>query len=68
MLGLLEQAIGAGQKDGSVRAGDPAVLARTVLLAAHGFVLSGETMVDERLTVDDLDAELRALTERYLAR
>ncbi len=68
VLGLLEQAIGAGQKDGSVRAGDPAVLARTVLLAAHGFVLSGETMVDEGLTVDDLDAELRALTERYLAR
>ena len=68
VLGLLEQAISAGQDDGSVRAGDPGLLARGVILAAHGFVLSGETMADGRLTVDDLDAELRALTERYLAR
>ena len=31
-----------GQRDGSVRDGDPALLARSVLLTAHGFLLSGD--------------------------
>ena len=34
-------------------------MARTVLLAAHGFVLSAHTMVDDEVTEEDLDAELR---------
>jgi hypothetical protein len=39
-----------------------------VLLAAHGFALSAETMTDaDGPTVADLDAELGALVERYLA-
>ena len=81
ILGLLEQTIAEGQADGSVRAGDPTLLARSVLLAAHGFVLSAETMAggapadaaagpagrSAGPSVDALDAELRTLIERYLS-
>lgn len=38
---LIVATIVAGQQDGSVRAGDPAVLARTVLLTAQAFLLWG---------------------------
>jgi AcrR family transcriptional regulator len=69
ILGLLQAAVLAGQKDGSVRAGDPARLARSVLLTAHGFALSAATMAEPGgPSVADLDAELVALIERYLAR
>ena len=66
----------AGQRDGSVRAGDPTTMARALLLAAHGFVLSAHTMVDttadtvaESRTADvaHLDDELALLVDRYLA-
>jgi AcrR family transcriptional regulator len=83
ILGLLEAAIAEGQRIGSVRAGDPRLLARTVLLTAHGFALSAETMTtraDEQsepasddhdaadhLGLDDLDDELHTLVERYLS-
>lgn len=81
VLTLLEAAIGKGQNEGSVRKGDPALLARTVLLTAHGFALSAETMTGETMpakttvasdraaetTVEELDGELRTLIERYLA-
>ena len=65
-----------GQRDGSVRAGDPTTLARALLLAAHGFVLSAHTMVDGPGTgrqpgrdadVSHLDAELTHLVDRFLA-
>ena len=68
--------VAEGQRDGSVRAGDPVVLARSLVLAAHGFTLSAHTMVDRgntgnpgaaRITdVSALDAELELLVERYL--
>jgi AcrR family transcriptional regulator len=78
LLGSLEAAVGAGQRDGSVRAGDPVLLARSVLLAAQGFALSASTMTgppqgdgrdaaDADPSYDDLDAELQRLVERYLA-
>jgi AcrR family transcriptional regulator len=67
ILGLLEPLIAEGQADGSVRAGDPALLARSILLAAHGFTLSAETMADETHPVEAYDEELRLLLERYLA-
>ena len=50
-----------------MRAGDPALLARAVLLTAHGFVLSAAHHDRRRSTVADLDAELRLLLDRYLA-
>ncbi len=67
ILRLVEQLISEGQADGSVRVGDPTLLARTIVLAAHGFTLSAATMADERLGLEAYDRELRVLLERYLA-
>jgi AcrR family transcriptional regulator len=50
-----------GQADGSVRAGDPVAMSRALLLAAHGFVLSAHTMIDDDLDEAGLDRELRTL-------
>jgi AcrR family transcriptional regulator len=66
LLALLEAGISEGQQDGSVRAGDPTMLARSVLLAAYGFALSAPTMAGDGLDVGTFDAELRKLVERYL--
>ena len=64
----LAAAVAAGQHDGSVRAGDPVVLARSVLLAAHGFTLSTQTMLDqEHADLTAYDAELATLVDRFLA-
>jgi AcrR family transcriptional regulator len=63
----------AGQQDGSVRPGDPTTMARSLVLAAHGFLLSAHTMVDagdaatRDADVSHLDAELGHLVDRYLA-
>ena len=67
VLDLLTARIDEAQRAGGVRDGDPERLARSVLLTAHGFVLSHHTMSDERVTEADLDAELAELTRRYLA-
>ncbi len=61
---LLGAAITAGQADGTFRTGDPALLARTLLLAVQGFVISQPTMTD--VPVAELDRELVTLVERYL--
>lgn len=61
--GLLRQ----GQRDGSVREGDPVAMARALLLAAHGFVLSVHTMVDDTVGEDDLDGELDRLVHGLVA-
>ena len=53
-----------GQVEGSVRAGDPVAMARALLLATHGFVLSAHTMVDDDVTEETLDAELAHLVRR----
>ncbi|MEU7819685.1 TetR/AcrR family transcriptional regulator [Catellatospora sp. NPDC049133] len=66
MLGFLIEMIAAGQAEGSVRAGDPARLARAVLLTAQSFVLSVATVTDGH-TPSDLDAELTLLLDRYLS-
>ena len=64
VLHLLTDAIAAGQRAGSVRRGDAAVLSRALLLALHGFVVSPRTMADTPL--EELDAELRLLVEKFL--
>jgi AcrR family transcriptional regulator len=56
----------ADARDGSIRAADPGVLARGVLLAMQGFVLSLPTMTDG-VTEDDLYAQLHVLIDRFLA-
>jgi AcrR family transcriptional regulator len=67
VLAILESTIRSGQQQRAVRQGDPTLLARTILLAAHGFVLSAQTMVDDRVSQADLDHELEQLVERVLA-
>ena len=64
---LLAARIREGQAAGTVRAGHPDTLARALLLAAHGFVVSAQTMVDDEVTEADLDDELRHLAARALA-
>jgi AcrR family transcriptional regulator len=56
--------IAEGQAEGSIRAGSPVAMARALLLAAHGFVLSAHTMVDDVVSEDDLDAELEQVVRR----
>jgi AcrR family transcriptional regulator len=65
LLDVLTTAIREGQRTGDIRRGDAALLARTVLLAAQGFVLSAATMSD--VPTAKLDRELGRLIERYLA-
>jgi AcrR family transcriptional regulator len=57
-----------GQQDGSVREGDPVAIARALLLATHGFVLSAHTMVDDEVGEDTLDRELEHLVRRVVSR
>ncbi|MFD6951124.1 TetR family transcriptional regulator [Nocardiopsis sp. TSRI0078] len=65
-LELVEPAIAEGQRDGSVRTGDPEVLARFVLVTVQG------TVTSRRLFADVLDGtglvdELAVLLDGYLA-
>jgi AcrR family transcriptional regulator len=67
ILDALAVRIATGQEQGHLRAGDPVLLARTVLLAAHGFALSAHTMAGDGLTEEQLDDELGRLLGRGLA-
>lgn len=60
------EAIAAGQRAGQVRAGDPTAIARGLLLALHGFVLSQHTMVDDDVSAAALEHELRHLVTAVL--
>lgn len=66
ILAITTDAIAAAQATGEVRAGHPVAIARGLLLAAHGFVLSAHTMVDDDVSAEDLDAELALLLTRVL--
>jgi AcrR family transcriptional regulator len=60
-----------GQQTGTIRAGDADVLARSLLLACHGFALSAHTMTEgpspsRDADVSAFDAELAHLVERFL--
>jgi AcrR family transcriptional regulator len=66
VLTLLAAEIAAGQQAAEIRAGDPDLLARALLLATHGFTLSLQTMTTDAVTEADLAAELTALVESYL--
>ena len=62
ILDLTVAAIRDGQAEGTIRAGNPVAMARAMLLAAHGHVLSAHTMLGDghggTVTEDELDAEL----------
>ncbi|QXJ20520.1 TetR/AcrR family transcriptional regulator [Actinomadura graeca] len=69
-LGLFEEALRAGQADGTVRPGPPARQARALLLVVQSFALSGPTMTggdDPELSAAALDGELRHVLDRMLA-
>lgn len=67
LAGLLAELVRAGQRDGTVRAGDPDVLARSILLAAHGFTLSAHTMLDRPAApLTPYDEQLAVLLDRFL--
>lgn len=63
-LAHLEAGVLAGIADGSIRRGDAGLRARSVLLTAWSFVLTGPVFTDD---LGALDAELRDILERYLA-
>jgi AcrR family transcriptional regulator len=64
ILDLVADQLRAGQASGEVRDTDPDVLARALLLATHGFVLSAHTMVDDQASEDALEAELAEILTR----
>lgn len=66
VLDVIGERIAEAQAEGGVRAGDPVVLARTILLTAHGFVLSAPIMTDAAVGRTALDTELTDLLRRYL--
>jgi AcrR family transcriptional regulator len=68
ILSITADAIAQGQRSREIRKGDPTALARALLLATYGFVLSAHTMVDDDVTEHDLDAELAMMITRTLAR
>ncbi len=66
LLSTLTSHIRAGQRHGDVRKGRPDVLARTVLLLAHGYVVSSSTMIEDRYTDRIARRELTTAVESYL--
>jgi AcrR family transcriptional regulator len=66
ILELTVAALREAQAAGEVRSGNPELMARAMLLAAHGFVLSAHTMVGDDVSLDDLDVELRLALTRGL--
>jgi AcrR family transcriptional regulator len=62
VAGVLAERVAAAQRAGEVRPGSPTTIARAVLLAAHGFVLSAHTMGRP----GDYDRELRTMLDGYL--
>jgi AcrR family transcriptional regulator len=66
IMELTVAALREAQAAGEVRTGSPVLMARSMLLAAHGFVLSAHTMVDDDVSLDELDGELRLALTRGL--
>ncbi|MEE1927407.1 TetR/AcrR family transcriptional regulator [Streptomyces sp. TRM 70351] len=64
-LTFTEEQIRAGQADGSIRAGDPAELARMVMLLVQTTATSWR-LVDDVLPLERLTRELRHLLDAYL--
>ena len=65
LLEVLEAGITTGQASGSIRRADAKVMARSIVLAVHGFVISADTMTDAG-SVEQLADELRRMLEGYL--
>jgi AcrR family transcriptional regulator len=66
VVDVIADQVRAGQATGEIRDGDPGLLARSIVLASHGFTLSAQTMTGGRITEAKLDDELATLLESYL--
>lgn len=66
IIGVLAAAVTEGQRRRTIRGGDPVAIARGLVLAAHGFVLSAHTMLDDAVDNAALGAELHTLIVRSL--
>jgi AcrR family transcriptional regulator len=70
VLDLLTTEIRRAQRAGVVRRGNAGLLARSIVLAAHGFTLSAHTMLDGEqprgADVRRFDRELATIVRRYL--
>jgi AcrR family transcriptional regulator len=66
MLTFIVQALRTGQRASHVRHGDAERMGRAVLLTVQSFVLSS-ALVADTCNEDDLDLELTAILDRYLA-
>lgn len=67
LVEILAAEIESGQESGAIRAGDSVLLARSLMLAGHGFVFSAMTMTDARVSPEALDAEYARLVTSSLA-
>lgn len=68
VLSFLVGWIADGQQAGNLRAGDPVLLARTLVLSAHGLALSAQTMTDPGgIDEDALTASFAELIARAVA-
>src|SRR5689334_8578389 len=52
VLDLLVLGIKTGQQAGAIRAGDPQLIARSIVLTTHGFTLSAQTMTDDAVSTE----------------
>lgn len=70
-LSLIEQGVAAGVADGSIRAGDIALTAETVLITATAFILRAPVIAHEPAgsgpRLDALDRQLYRMLDLYLA-
>src|SRR6476469_1163070 len=57
LVGIMAAEIESGQASGAIREGDAVLMARSLTLAGHGFVLSAQTMTDAEIGFAELDAE-----------
>lgn len=68
VLELLAYQIAEAQAEDGLREGDPKLLARSIVLTAHGFLFSANTMTDADVTSAALDQELTELVRSYLTK
>ena len=66
LVEIMASEIESGQESGAIRAGDAVLMARSLTLAGHGFVLSAQTMTDAEIGFAELDAEYARLITRTL--
>lgn len=66
LVEIMAAEIESGQASGAIREGDAVLMARSLTLAGHGFVLSAQTMTDAKVGFAQLDAEYARLITRTL--